>query len=163
MPVRIGHHFPDFPNPANHSARCIASWRLWFDTWFFESLIKNFIRESFSSVKLVHKVSWFSDSGCWLVVTSFPFLIRSSRRLSPVQFVAEKPCRIHRNTAKMVLPEEYPVYGPFFGVMGAASAIIFSGQYWGRFGRVMFGVLWPERLAVFREKLKVASGRMRQR
>lgn len=26
----------------------------------------------------------------------------------------------------MVLPEENPIYGPFFGVMGAASAIIFS-------------------------------------
>lgn len=29
----------------------------------------------------------------------------------------------------MVLSEENPVYGPFFGVMGAAAAIIFSGQY----------------------------------
>lgn len=28
----------------------------------------------------------------------------------------------------MVLPEENPIYGPFFGVMGAASAIIFSGK-----------------------------------
>lgn len=28
----------------------------------------------------------------------------------------------------MVLSEEYPVYGPFFGVMGAAAAIIFSGE-----------------------------------
>lgn len=28
----------------------------------------------------------------------------------------------------MALPEENPVYGPFFGVMGAASAIIFSGK-----------------------------------
>lgn len=28
----------------------------------------------------------------------------------------------------MVLSEESPVYGPFFGVMGAASAIIFSGR-----------------------------------
>lgn len=28
----------------------------------------------------------------------------------------------------MVLTEESPVYGPFFGVMGAASAIIFSGK-----------------------------------
>lgn len=26
------------------------------------------------------------------------------------------------------LPEQNPVYGPFFGVMGAASAIIFSGK-----------------------------------
>jgi hypothetical protein len=26
----------------------------------------------------------------------------------------------------MVLTEESPVYGPFFGVMGAASAIIFT-------------------------------------
>lgn len=26
------------------------------------------------------------------------------------------------------LPETNPVYGPFFGVMGAASAIIFSGE-----------------------------------
>lgn len=25
------------------------------------------------------------------------------------------------------LPEGNPIYGPFFGVMGAASAIIFSG------------------------------------
>ncbi|XP_008547660.1 V-type proton ATPase 16 kDa proteolipid subunit c [Microplitis demolitor] len=25
-----------------------------------------------------------------------------------------------------VLPEDHPIYGPFFGVMGAASAIIFS-------------------------------------
>lgn len=24
---------------------------------------------------------------------------------------------------------ENPIYGPFFGVMGAASAIIFSGKY----------------------------------
>lgn len=28
----------------------------------------------------------------------------------------------------MVLSEENPIYGPFFGVMGAASAIIFSGK-----------------------------------
>ena len=28
----------------------------------------------------------------------------------------------------MVLPEENPIYGPFFGVMGAAAAIIFSGK-----------------------------------
>ena len=28
----------------------------------------------------------------------------------------------------MALPEENPVYGPFFGVMGAAAAIIFSGK-----------------------------------
>lgn len=28
----------------------------------------------------------------------------------------------------MALPEESPVYGPFFGVMGAAAAIIFSGK-----------------------------------
>lgn len=28
----------------------------------------------------------------------------------------------------MVLSEESPVYGPFFGVMGAAAAIIFSGE-----------------------------------
>lgn len=28
----------------------------------------------------------------------------------------------------MPLSEENPVYGPFFGVMGAASAIIFSGK-----------------------------------
>lgn len=28
------------------------------------------------------------------------------------------------------LPETNPIYGPFFGVMGAASAIIFSGKYW---------------------------------
>lgn len=27
------------------------------------------------------------------------------------------------------LDEEHPVYGPFFGVMGAASAIIFSGKF----------------------------------
>jgi uncharacterized membrane protein YjjP (DUF1212 family) len=27
------------------------------------------------------------------------------------------------------LPEGNPIYGPFFGVMGAASAIIFSGKY----------------------------------
>lgn len=27
------------------------------------------------------------------------------------------------------LPEQNPVYGPFFGVMGAASAIIFSGKF----------------------------------
>lgn len=26
------------------------------------------------------------------------------------------------------LPETNPVYGPFFGVMGAAAAIIFSGK-----------------------------------
>ena len=26
------------------------------------------------------------------------------------------------------LPEENPIYGPFFGVMGAASSIIFSGK-----------------------------------
>lgn len=31
----------------------------------------------------------------------------------------------------MVLPETNPVYGPFFGVMGAAAAIIFSGKYRG--------------------------------
>lgn len=32
----------------------------------------------------------------------------------------------------MALSEQNPVYGPFFGVMGAAAAIIFSGiyQYW---------------------------------
>lgn len=29
----------------------------------------------------------------------------------------------------MALDEEHPIYGPFFGVMGAASAIIFSGKY----------------------------------
>lgn len=29
----------------------------------------------------------------------------------------------------MALSEENPVYGPFFGVMGAAAAIIFSGTY----------------------------------
>lgn len=29
---------------------------------------------------------------------------------------------------KMALPETNPVYGPFFGVMGASSAIIFSGK-----------------------------------
>lgn len=28
----------------------------------------------------------------------------------------------------MALPETNPIYGPFFGVMGAASAIIFSGK-----------------------------------
>lgn len=28
----------------------------------------------------------------------------------------------------MALSEENPVYGPFFGVMGAAAAIIFSGK-----------------------------------
>jgi len=28
----------------------------------------------------------------------------------------------------MALDAEHPVYGPFFGVMGAASAIIFSGE-----------------------------------
>jgi len=28
----------------------------------------------------------------------------------------------------MALPETNPVYGPFFGVMGASSAIIFSGK-----------------------------------
>lgn len=28
----------------------------------------------------------------------------------------------------MALPEENPVYSPFFGVMGAAAAIIFSGK-----------------------------------
>jgi hypothetical protein len=28
----------------------------------------------------------------------------------------------------MALPEETPIYGPFFGVMGAAAAIIFSGK-----------------------------------
>ena len=28
----------------------------------------------------------------------------------------------------MALPETNPVYGPFFGVMGAAAAIIFSGK-----------------------------------
>lgn len=27
------------------------------------------------------------------------------------------------------LSETNPVYGPFFGVMGAASAIIFSGEF----------------------------------
>lgn len=26
-------------------------------------------------------------------------------------------------------PEGAPIYGPFFGVMGAASAIIFSGKF----------------------------------
>lgn len=25
--------------------------------------------------------------------------------------------------------EKYPIYAPFFGVMGAASAIIFSGEF----------------------------------
>lgn len=29
----------------------------------------------------------------------------------------------------MALPETNPVYGPFFGVMGAAAAIIFSGKF----------------------------------
>lgn len=28
----------------------------------------------------------------------------------------------------MVLDEQNPIYAPFFGVMGAASAIIFSGE-----------------------------------
>jgi hypothetical protein len=28
----------------------------------------------------------------------------------------------------MALPENAPIYGPFFGVMGAAAAIIFSGK-----------------------------------
>jgi len=28
----------------------------------------------------------------------------------------------------MALDEAHPVYGPFFGVMGAAAAIIFSGK-----------------------------------
>lgn len=28
----------------------------------------------------------------------------------------------------MVLDEQNPIYSPFFGVMGAASAIIFSGE-----------------------------------
>lgn len=28
----------------------------------------------------------------------------------------------------MVLEEQNPIYSPFFGVMGAASAIIFSGE-----------------------------------
>ena len=28
------------------------------------------------------------------------------------------------------LPDGNPIYGPFFGVMGAASAIIFSGEYY---------------------------------
>lgn len=28
----------------------------------------------------------------------------------------------------MVLDEQNPIYAPFFGVMGAASAIIFSGK-----------------------------------
>lgn len=32
----------------------------------------------------------------------------------------------------MALPETNPVYGPFFGVMGAAAAIIFSGKYRGK-------------------------------
>lgn len=34
----------------------------------------------------------------------------------------------------MALGEENPVYGPFFGVMGAAAAIIFSGkcEFFGR-------------------------------
>lgn len=27
-------------------------------------------------------------------------------------------------------PEGAPIYGPFFGVMGAASAIIFSGKFY---------------------------------
>lgn len=27
------------------------------------------------------------------------------------------------------LSEENPIYGPFFGVMGAAAAIIFSGKF----------------------------------
>ena len=29
----------------------------------------------------------------------------------------------------MVLDEEHPIYGPFFGVMGAASAIIFTCKF----------------------------------
>lgn len=28
----------------------------------------------------------------------------------------------------MAVDEQNPIYGPFFGVMGAASAIIFSGE-----------------------------------
>lgn len=33
----------------------------------------------------------------------------------------------------MALAETNPVYGPFFGVMGASSAIIFSGKYLEKF------------------------------
>lgn len=33
-----------------------------------------------------------------------------------------------KSNPKMALPEENPIYGPFFGVMGAAAAIIFSGE-----------------------------------
>lgn len=29
----------------------------------------------------------------------------------------------------LLLKETNPIYGPFFGVMGAASAIIFSGKF----------------------------------
>ena len=35
----------------------------------------------------------------------------------------------------MVLDEEHPVYGPFFGVMGAAAAIIFSGELSAEFSK----------------------------
>lgn len=28
----------------------------------------------------------------------------------------------------MALDEENPIYGPFFGVMGAVAAIVFSGE-----------------------------------
>lgn len=34
------------------------------------------------------------------------------------------------------LPETNPIYGPFFGVMGAASAIIFSGKYSSRTSKI---------------------------
>jgi hypothetical protein len=32
------------------------------------------------------------------------------------------------STPAAPLDEQHPVYGPFFGVMGAAAAIVFSGK-----------------------------------
>lgn len=37
----------------------------------------------------------------------------------------------------MPIDQEHPVYGPFFGVMGAASAIVFSGEW--KFADLLIG------------------------
>lgn len=47
------------------------------------------------------------------------------------------------NTIKMA-DAEHPIYGPFFGVMGAASAIIFSGKITRKFSFSIMCALFGE-------------------
>ncbi len=42
----------------------------------------------------------------------------------------------------MSLTEESPIYGPFFGVMGAASAMIFSGNVFTYVHRFRYCANW---------------------